>query len=114
MVAERREVEEAKRDDGDNAGIDQHAEHQALVHDGEQLAALADQSEPLGPWRDESGRRCVHLSAVRPLECFTGSGASGSTFAIRTRPCHRLRRNDRRLIHGFLGRCLSRLGMLAS
>src|SRR6185369_9759964 len=87
MIPESGEVEDSKRDDGDDAGIDQHAEHQTLVHDGEQLAALADQSEPLGPWRDESGRRCVHLSAAISLEwpeCFAASGASGSTFAIRT------------------------------
>jgi hypothetical protein len=57
------------------------------VHQREQLATLADESEPLGPWRDESGRRCVHRSVAEPLElpeCFAGSGASGSTFAIRT------------------------------
>ena len=87
MVAERREIEDAQRDDRNDAGIDQHAEHQPLVHHREQLAALADQSEPLGPWRDESGRRCVHRSAAISLEwpeCFAGSGASGSTFAIRT------------------------------
>src|SRR5437868_4154284 len=81
MIAEGCEIEDTQGDNGDDAGIDQHSEHQALVHNGEQLTALADQSEPLGPWRDESGRRCVHLSAVRPLECFAGSGASGSTFA---------------------------------
>jgi hypothetical protein len=57
------------------------------VHEREQLPALTDESEPLGPWRDESGRRCVHRSVAEPLglpECFAGSGASGSTFAIRT------------------------------
>jgi hypothetical protein len=56
------------------------------VHDGEQLSALTDESEPLGPWRDESGRRCVHRAAVESLEwpeCFAGNGASGSIFAIR-------------------------------
>ena len=98
MVAEGGEIEDSQRDDGDDAGIDQHAEHQPLVHDGEQLPALADQSEPLGPWRDESGRRCVHRSAAVSLElpeCFAGSGASGSTFAIRTGFVTGLCRNDR-------------------
>src|SRR5699024_11446040 len=55
-----REPQDAQRDDGNYAGIDQHAEHQPLVHDGEDLPPLADESEPLGPGRDESGRRCVH------------------------------------------------------
>jgi hypothetical protein len=57
------------------------------MHHREKLAALADESEPLGPWRDESGRRCVHRSAVESFgvpERRPGSGASGSTFAIRT------------------------------
>src|SRR4051794_40731752 len=87
MVAERGKVENSKRDDRDDPGINEHAEHQPLVHDREQLAALADESEPLGPWRDESGRRCVHLSAVSSLElpeCLAGSGASGSSFASLT------------------------------
>jgi hypothetical protein len=56
------------------------------VHDREHLAALPDESEPLGPWRDESGLRSVHRSAVESLglECPSGSGASGSVFASRT------------------------------
>ena len=88
-------------------GIDEHAEHQPLVHDGEHLPPLADQSEPLGPWRDESGRRCVHRAAPVSLalpECLAGSGASGSFFAMRDRLCHRLGRDERRLIHRFLRR----------
>ena len=105
MIAERRETQDAERDQRDDAGIDQHAEHQPLVHDGEQLAALADELEPLGPWRDESGRRGVHRSAVESLElpeCLAGSGASGSTFAIRTGFVTGLARQCG-LIHGFLG-----------
>src|SRR5260370_25612233 len=87
MITERCKVENAQRNQRDDSGIDEHPEHQSLVHDGEQLAALADESEPLGPWRDESGRRCVHRSAAISLEWperFAGSSASGSTFAIRT------------------------------
>src|SRR5205823_6892188 len=87
MVAESREIEDPQSDECDDARIDEHSEHQPLVHNREQLSALADESEPLGPWRDESGRRCVHLSAVRSLElpeCRAGSGASGSSFASRT------------------------------
>src|SRR5439155_22872040 len=87
VIAECREPQNAQRDQSDDPGIDQHAEHQALVHDRQQLPALADQSEPLGPWRDESGRRCVHRSAVGSLEvaeCLPPSGASGSAFASRT------------------------------
>ena len=41
------------------AAIDQHPEHQPLVHDRQDLAPLSDQTEPLGPC-DESGRRGVH------------------------------------------------------
>src|SRR5262249_58006881 len=85
--AEGRKIEDPERDQRDDADIDQHAEHQPLMHDRQQLATLADESEPLGPWRDESGRRCVHRSAVESLElpeCFAGSGASGSALAIRT------------------------------
>jgi hypothetical protein len=55
------------------------------MHDGEHLPPLTDESEPLGPGRDESGLRCVHRSVAETLvltECFSGSGASGSTFAI--------------------------------
>src|SRR3954449_9411129 len=87
MVAEHGQIKDPQRDQGYDAGIHQHPEHQPLVHNGEHLAALADESEPLGPWRDESGRRCVHRSAAIPLEvpeCLAGSGASGSTFAMRT------------------------------
>jgi hypothetical protein len=57
------------------------------VHDGQHLPPLADESEPLGPWRDESGRRSVHRAAVESLvfaECVAGNGASGSAFASRT------------------------------
>ena len=39
MIAERGEVEDSKRDQRDRARIDEHPEHQALVHDGEQSAA---------------------------------------------------------------------------
>jgi hypothetical protein len=60
MVAECREPEDSKRDEGDDPGIDQHPEHQPLMHYGQDLPPLPDQSEPLGPWRDESGRRGVH------------------------------------------------------
>jgi hypothetical protein len=60
MVAERCQPQDSKNNERDDSGIDQHAEHQPLVHHGEDLTALPDQSEPLGPWRDESGRRCVH------------------------------------------------------
>ena len=60
VIAERRKPQDAERDQGDDAGIDQHPEHQPLVHDGEDLPPLPDQSEPLGPVRDESGRWCVH------------------------------------------------------
>src|SRR6185369_6010981 len=85
MVAECGEPEDPKGDERDDAGIDQHAEHQPLVHDSEDLAALADQSEPLGPRRDESGRRGVHwpetLSFADFLTGLSGSGASGSVFA---------------------------------
>jgi len=49
MITERCEPEDAKGDQRNDSGINQHAEHQPLVHDAEQLAALADQSEPLGP-----------------------------------------------------------------
>ena len=109
MVAEGREVEDAQRDQRDDAGIDQHAEHQPLVHDGEDLAPLADESEPLGPWRDESGRRCVHRAGLRVLGLFAGiacagSGASGSVFASRTGFVTGLARPRRWLIHRFLGR----------
>ena len=86
MVAEGGQVEDPERDDRDDTGIDQHAKHQPLMHHRQQLAALADESEPLGPWRDESGRRCVHRSGVESLGlpgCLAGSGASGSTFASR-------------------------------
>jgi hypothetical protein len=85
MVAERGKPKDPQGDERDDAGINQHAEHQPLVHDGEDLAALADQSEPLGPWRDESGRRGVHwpetLSFADFLTGLSGSGASGSVFA---------------------------------
>src|SRR5438876_1361548 len=88
VVAERSEPENPEGDRPDQAQIDQHAEHQPLVHDRENLAALADESEPLGPGRDESGRRSVHRPGCRSLEilgaCLSGSGASGSTFASRT------------------------------
>ena len=68
MVTEGREIEDAQRDDRDHAGIDEHAEHQPLVHDGEHLPPLTDKSEPLGPWRDESGRRCVHRPGRSSLD----------------------------------------------
>jgi len=39
------------------------------VHDREDLAPLPDQSEPLGPGRDESRRRSVHwpVASSRPV-----------------------------------------------
>jgi hypothetical protein len=55
MVAERRKPQDTNGDQGDDPRINQHPEHQALVHDREHLPPLPDQSEPLGPWRDESG-----------------------------------------------------------
>ena len=71
-----------------DAGIDEHAEHQALMHHCKGLTALADELEPLGPGRDESRLRCVHRPVCKSLEvldeCFSGSGASGSFFASRT------------------------------
>src|SRR6476469_4714471 len=92
MVTEGREVEDPQDNEGNDAGINQQAEHQPLVHEGENLPSLPDKSEPLGPWRDESGRRCVHRPGCKSLdgletdldECLSGSGASGSTFARRT------------------------------
>ena len=66
MVTECRKLQDAQGDDRDHAGIDQHAEHQPLVHHGENLPPLPDKSEPLGPWRDESGRRCVHRAGCSP------------------------------------------------
>ena len=50
---------QAQHDDRNDPGVDQHPEHQALVHDREDSTALSDKSEPLGPG-DESGRRRVH------------------------------------------------------
>src|SRR3954468_19716632 len=86
MVAKGRKVEDAQRNQRDHPGIDEHSEHQPLVHDGEHLPALPDQTEPLGPWRDESGRWSVHRAAVESLD-FTergaDNGASGSAFASR-------------------------------
>ena len=89
MVAERRQIENPQHDQGDDAGIDQQAEHQPLVHHCQDLASLPDKSEPLGPWCDESGGRCVHRAVPEfPVVFFelalAGSGASGSTLAVRT------------------------------
>jgi len=57
------------------------------MHDRKDLAPLPDQSEPLGPRRDESGGRCVHrsepVSLAVVLVGLPGSGASGSAFATR-------------------------------
>jgi hypothetical protein len=58
------------------------------MHDGERLPTLTDESEPLGPGRDESGLRSVHRPVADSLglpECFSGNGASGSFFATSTR-----------------------------
>jgi hypothetical protein len=60
MIAERSEPQNAKCDQRNDASEDQHSEHEALMHDGENLPPLPDQSEPLGPVRDESGRWGVH------------------------------------------------------
>src|SRR5215208_1485186 len=88
MIAERREPQDPEHNQRNDPRVDQHAEHQSLVHDREHLPTLSDQSKPLGPWRDESGRRCVHRSAGESLadlvEGLPGSGASGSLFASRT------------------------------
>src|SRR5512135_458108 len=87
MVTEGGEIENSKRDERNQPGIDEHSEHEALVHDGEHLPSLTDKSEPLGPGRDESGGRSVHRPVGESLvlpECLTGSGASGSVFAIST------------------------------
>jgi hypothetical protein len=88
VVTEGCEPQDPERDQRNDAAIDQHAEHQPLVHDREHLPTLADESEPLGPWRDESGGRCVHRPGAESL-CgvagrLSGSGASGSAFAMRT------------------------------
>ena len=55
MVAERREIDQAQHDQRDDPAVDQHPDHQPLVHHRENLAALSDEAEPLGPC-DESGR----------------------------------------------------------
>ncbi len=60
MVTEGCQIEDPEGNQRDQPGIDEHAEHQTLVHDGEHLPPLADKSEPLGPGRDESGLRSVH------------------------------------------------------
>src|SRR5687767_6499435 len=104
MVAERGEINQPKRDDGDDPGIDQHPEHQPLVHHREDLTPLPHQAEPLGPC-DESGRRGVHQSESLSLSLrrgllpppeevagalplprapATGKGASGSAAAVLT------------------------------
>ena len=87
MVAEGGQIQDAERDQRDQARIDEHSEHQPLVHHGEHLPPLPDKSEPLGPWRDESGLRSVHRPGGEPLglpACLAGSGASGSFFASST------------------------------
>ena len=88
MIAERREPQDAQHDQRDEPAEDQHSEHQPLVHDREHLPPLPDKSEPLGPGRDESGRRGVHCCCGLSLDVladrFWGSGASGSFVASRT------------------------------
>src|SRR5215207_1563285 len=89
MIAECREIEDPDDDQRDDAGVDQKAEHQPLVHHGQNLPSLPDKSEPLGPGCDESGGRCVHRAVPEfPVVFFelalAGSGASGSTLAVRT------------------------------
>ena len=88
VVAEGCEIDNPKGNERDQSGINEHAEHQSLVHDGEHLPTLADELEPLGPGRDESGLRSVHRPVGESLvlpECLSGSGASGSVFASWTR-----------------------------
>ena len=65
VVAERREEQDPRDDQGDHSGVHQHSEHQPLVHYGQDLATLADEAEPLGPLGDEGGRRRVHC--FRPV-----------------------------------------------
>src|SRR6186997_49869 len=89
MIAKGREIQDSQDDQRDHPAIDQHAEHQPLMHHCKNLAPLADKAKPLGPGCDESGRRCVHRAVPESLVvffklAFTGSGASGSTLAIRT------------------------------
>ncbi len=87
MIAERRKIEDTQHDNRNDAAIDQQAEHQPLVHHRQNLPSLPDKSEPLGPRRDESGCRCVHRAVPKSLVFFdlaaAGSGASGSTLAVR-------------------------------
>ena len=107
MVAERREIEDAKDDERDDAGIDQQAEHQPLVHHGQDLASLTDKSEPLGPGCDESGSRCVHRAVPESLAVFFELAARRKRrqridLGHADRLCHRLRGGLELLIPSFL------------
>jgi len=66
MIAEGSEPQDAQDDEGNDPAIDDHREHQALVHDRQDLAPLSDETEPLGPC-DESGRGRVHRAALESL-----------------------------------------------
>src|SRR4029453_136873 len=85
MIPEGGKPQDPQPNKRDNPSINQHAEHQALVHHREHLPAVTDESTPLRPWRDESGRRCVHRAWAESLadlvNGLAGSGASGSIFA---------------------------------
>ena len=59
MIAERREIEDPNRNQRDHADIDQHADHQPLVHDRKHLPPLSNETKPVGP-RDEGRRMRVH------------------------------------------------------
>ncbi len=98
MVAERSEIDNSRCDQPDHPDIDQHSEHQALVHHRQYLATLADQTKPLGLC-DETGRWGVHcgvpvslvwaesdavakaLPSEAAFDLGAGSGASVSTAA---------------------------------
>src|SRR5688572_13810811 len=88
MITEGCKPKDPQRNKGDDPGVDQHPEHESLVHHREHLPALTDESKPLGPWRDESGRRCVHRARAESLADLAGGllgrGASGSVAASRT------------------------------
>ena len=70
VIAERREEQNPRDDQGNHSAVHQHSEHQPLVHYGQDLASLPDEpqplwpqalrAEPLGPLGDEGGRRCIH------------------------------------------------------
>ncbi len=67
MVSKSGEPDQSQRNDRDDSAKEQHSEHQALMHQRQDLPPLPDQTEPLGPC-DESGRRGVHLVGIAILE----------------------------------------------